>query len=202
MNCSPGEDEKRILLVILRGREVIRMHDATETQNRPYLNSLFCRDVPGAKIHIFDLDQKKVKVYEFLLCGLDVASDNYEQVSSTALEPACISPVNKYMVKSYGKDGFHIQVRLHPFHVFWISKMVSHAGADGLDRYVWCLGKALGPSGQGPHWPNNHVHLYLATEQGALRLYSGPSSSSLTAIRPVLPRSGVLLSLYWTNLHK
>uniref|UniRef100_A0A2K5F6W1 Uncharacterized protein n=1 Tax=Aotus nancymaae TaxID=37293 RepID=A0A2K5F6W1_AOTNA len=39
---------------------------------------------------------------------------------------------NKYMVKSCGKDGFHIRVRLHPFHVIRINKMLSCAGADRL----------------------------------------------------------------------
>uniref|UniRef100_A0A2K6NJR1 Uncharacterized protein n=1 Tax=Rhinopithecus roxellana TaxID=61622 RepID=A0A2K6NJR1_RHIRO len=34
---------------------------------------------------------------------------------------------NKYMVKSCGKDGFHIRVRFHPFHVIHINKMLSCA---------------------------------------------------------------------------
>ncbi|XDA83023.1 hypothetical protein R6Z07F_012915 [Ovis aries] len=38
----------------------------------------------------------------------------------------------KYMVKSCGKDAFHIRVRLHPFHVIRINKMLSCAGADRL----------------------------------------------------------------------
>uniref|UniRef100_A0A8D2BC40 Ribosomal protein L10e/L16 domain-containing protein n=1 Tax=Sciurus vulgaris TaxID=55149 RepID=A0A8D2BC40_SCIVU len=44
---------------------------------------------------------------------------------------ACIC-ANKYMVKSCGKDGFHIRVRLHPFHVIRINKMLPCAGADKL----------------------------------------------------------------------
>ncbi|KAH0517771.1 60S ribosomal protein L10 [Microtus ochrogaster] len=36
------------------------------------------------------------------------------------------------MVKSCGKDGFHIRVRFHPFHVMRINKMLSYAGADRL----------------------------------------------------------------------
>uniref|UniRef100_A0A8C3WK61 60S ribosomal protein L10-like n=1 Tax=Catagonus wagneri TaxID=51154 RepID=A0A8C3WK61_9CETA len=48
-----------------------------------------------------------------------------------ALEAARIC-ANKYMVKSCGKDGFHIRVRLHPFHVIRINKMLSCAGADRL----------------------------------------------------------------------
>ncbi|XP_043855326.1 60S ribosomal protein L10-like isoform X2 [Dromiciops gliroides] len=39
---------------------------------------------------------------------------------------------NKYMVKSCGKDGFHIHVHGHPLHVTSINKMLSCAGADRL----------------------------------------------------------------------
>ncbi len=46
-----------------------------------------------------------------------------------ALEAARIC-ANKYMVKTCGKNGFHIRVRLHPFHVIRINKMLSCAGAD------------------------------------------------------------------------
>uniref|UniRef100_A0A3B5KVY8 Uncharacterized protein n=1 Tax=Xiphophorus couchianus TaxID=32473 RepID=A0A3B5KVY8_9TELE len=48
-----------------------------------------------------------------------------------ALEAARIC-ANKYMVKTCGKDGFHIRMRLHPFHVIRINKMLSCAGADRL----------------------------------------------------------------------
>ena len=64
-------------------------------------------------------------------CGGYMVSDEYEQLSSGALEAARIC-ANKYMVKSCGKDGFHIRLRLHPFHVIRINKMLSCAGADRL----------------------------------------------------------------------
>uniref|UniRef100_A0A803JAK0 Ribosomal protein L10 n=1 Tax=Xenopus tropicalis TaxID=8364 RepID=A0A803JAK0_XENTR len=99
-------------------------------KNKPYPKSRFCRGVPDPKIRIFDLGRKKAKVDEFPLCG-HMVSDEYEQLSSEALEAARIC-ANKYMVKSCGKDGFHIRVRLHPFHVIRINKMLSCAGADRL----------------------------------------------------------------------
>ena len=34
------------------------------------------------------------------------------------------------MVKAAGKDNFHLRVRLHPYHVLRINKMLSCAGAD------------------------------------------------------------------------
>lgn len=54
-----------------------------------------------------------------------------ENVSSQALEAARIA-ANKYMVKHAGKDAFHLRIRVHPFHVLRINKMLSCAGADRL----------------------------------------------------------------------
>ena len=36
------------------------------------------------------------------------------------------------MVKFAGKDSFHLRIRVHPFHVLRINKMLSCAGADRL----------------------------------------------------------------------
>jgi large subunit ribosomal protein L10e len=86
--------------------------------------------VPDPKIRIFDLGRKKAKVDEFPLC-VHMISDEYEQLSSEALEAARIC-CNKYLVKNCGKDAFHIRIRVHPFHVIRINKMLSCAGADRL----------------------------------------------------------------------
>ena len=51
------------------------------------------------------------------------------QISSEALEAGRIC-CNKYLVKTQGKDTYHIRVRAHPFHVIRINKMLSCAGAD------------------------------------------------------------------------
>jgi large subunit ribosomal protein L10e len=84
--------------------------------------------------------------------------DEYEQLSSEALEAARIcankyapfphlekflprswllsltqrSLQNRYLVKIAGKEGFHLRVRAHPYHVIRINKMLSCAGADRL----------------------------------------------------------------------
>lgn len=66
-------------------------------------------------------------------------SNEYEQLSSEALEAARIC-ANKYLVKVAGKEGFHLRVRAHPFHVVRINKMLSCAGADRLQtgmRGAW-----------------------------------------------------------------
>ena len=58
-------------------------------------------------------------------------SEEYEQLSSEALEAGRIC-ANKYITKMSGKDSFHLRVRVHPFHVIRINKMLSCAGADRL----------------------------------------------------------------------
>jgi len=60
-----------------------------------------------------------------------LVSNEYEQLSSEALEAARIC-ANKYFVKNGGKESFHLRVRVHPYHVVRINKMLSCAGADRL----------------------------------------------------------------------
>ncbi|KAF7174771.1 hypothetical protein CNMCM7691_003457 [Aspergillus felis] len=99
-------------------------------KNKPYPKSRFNRGVPDPKIRIFDLGRKKANVDDFPLC-VHMVSNEYEQLSSEALEAARIC-ANKYLVKIAGKEGFHMRVRVHPFHVIRINKMLSCAGADRL----------------------------------------------------------------------
>merc|ERR1712042_172352 len=99
-------------------------------KNKPYPKSRFCRGVPDPKIRIFDLGRKKANVDDFPLC-VHLVSDEYEQLSAEALEAGRIC-CNKYMVKHTAKDQFHIKIRVHPFHVLRINKMLSCAGADRL----------------------------------------------------------------------
>ncbi|VDM63601.1 unnamed protein product [Angiostrongylus costaricensis] len=58
-------------------------------------------------------------------------SSEREHLSSEALEAACIC-ANKHMVKNCGKNGFHLRVKKHLYHVTRINKMLSCAGADSL----------------------------------------------------------------------
>jgi len=99
-------------------------------RNKPYPKSRFCRGVPDPKIRIYDLGRKKATVDEFPLC-IHLVSLEREQLSSESLEAARIC-ANKYISKMCGKDSFHMRIRVHPFHVIRINKMLSCAGADRL----------------------------------------------------------------------
>lgn len=99
-------------------------------KNKPYPKSRYCRGVPDSKVRIFDLGRKRAGVEEFPFC-CHLLSLEREQISSEALEAARIA-CNKYITKYGGKDSFHMRIRVHPWHVLRINKMLSCAGADRL----------------------------------------------------------------------
>jgi len=99
-------------------------------KNKPYIKSRFCRAVPDAKLRIYDIGNKNAGVADFP-CVVHLVSDEREQLSSEALEAARIA-ANKALVKFCGKDGFHLRMRAHPYHVIRINKQLSCAGADRL----------------------------------------------------------------------
>ena len=107
-----------------------------------------------------------------------------EQISSESLEAARIS-ANKHMINSVGKDNFHLRVRLHPYNVIRINKMLTCAGADRLQtgkdalphrelaplhiskelskavpRYAWRLRKAVRPVRPRQHQPGTWTHAH------------------------------------------
>lgn len=82
------------------------------------------------KIRIYDVGARTEPHSNFPLC-IHLVSGELEQISSNALEAARIV-VNKYMAKFAGKDTFHLRVRVHPYHVIRINRMLTCAGADRL----------------------------------------------------------------------
>lgn len=76
------------------------------------------------------MGRKKASVDDFPFCA-HLVCDEHQQITSEALEAARIC-ANKYITKTSGKDSFHMRVRVHPFHVIRINKMLSCAGADRL----------------------------------------------------------------------
>ncbi|XP_053673641.1 60S ribosomal protein L10-like [Anopheles nili] len=123
-------------------------------KNNPYPKSRFCRGVPDAKIRIFDLDRKKAVVEDFPFC-VHLVSDEYEQLSSEALEAGRIC-CNKYLVKYCSKDQFHIRMRLHPFHVIRMNKMLSCTKYDRDEYQKHNVEVRLVADGCGVQFRNDH----------------------------------------------
>merc|ERR1712070_1277963 len=114
-----------------------------QIKNKPYPKSRYCRGVPDPKIRIFDAGMKRYGVDTFPYC-VHLISWEKMNVCSEALEAGRVA-ANRYMVKNAGKDSFHLRMRVHPWHVLRINKMLSCAGADRLQTGMrGAFGKALG----------------------------------------------------------
>merc|ERR1712108_80160 len=112
-------------------------------KNKPYIKSRFCRGVPDPKLRIYDVGRKRANVDDFPL-AVHLVCDEKENLSSEALEAARIV-VNKYLTTQTGKDSFHMRIRVHPYHVLRINKMLSCAGADRLQTGMrGAFGKPFG----------------------------------------------------------
>merc|ERR1712161_160441 len=108
-----------------------------------YIKSRYCRGVPESKIRIYDVGNKKANVDLFPFVA-HLVCDEKQQISSEALEAARVA-INKYLTKFIGKDGYHIKMRAHPFHVLRANKMLSCAGADRLSSGMrHSYGKPIG----------------------------------------------------------
>ena len=111
--------------------------------NRPYPKSRFNRGVPDPKIQRYETGLRTAKTEKFPVC-VKLVTFEKQNISSEALEAARISS-NRYLTKMCGKDGYHIRVHLHPFHVLRINKMLSTAGPDRLQTGMrHAFGKAYG----------------------------------------------------------
>lgn len=101
-------------------------------KNKPYPKSRYNRGVPDPKLRIYECGKKKSQWDDFPCC-VHLVSKEKEMISSESLESARIA-ANKYMVTHCGKEGFHLRVRVHPWHTVRINKMLSCAGADRLQQ--------------------------------------------------------------------
>merc|ERR1711998_344318 len=127
------------LLVVSQVLDLLMIFLAMSTT---ILKIRFNRGVPGPKLRIYDVGRKKAKFDEFSSCVHLVCYEK-EQITSEALEASRIA-CNKYMATNVGKENFHMRIRVHPWHVVRINKMLSCAGADRLQQGMrGAFGKAL-----------------------------------------------------------
>merc|ERR1712010_16276 len=126
--------------IIIMGRRPSRCY--RYQKNKPYPKSRFNRGVPDAKIRMYDCGSKKKRHEVFPAC-IHLVGYEKEQITSEALEASRIA-ANKYMLVNVGRENFHLRIRVHPWHVVRINKMLSCAGADRLQTGMrHAYGKAL-----------------------------------------------------------
>ena len=112
-------------------------------RGKPFPKSRYNRGVPDPKIRSYDIGHKKAAYDELPIC-VNLVSKEMEQISSEALEAARIA-ANKVLITKCKKEGYHIRMRVHPWHVLRINKMLSCAGADRLQTGMRApYGKPIG----------------------------------------------------------
>merc|ERR1711991_550182 len=152
-------------------------------KNKPYIKSRYCRGVPDPKIRIYDSGNKRAAVDEFPLC-VHLVSMEKEQLGSEAIE-AARQCANRHMIQTGGKENFHMRIRIHPFHVVRINKMLTCAGADRLQtgmRGAW--GKPAGTVARvNIGQVLMSVRTRVANQGNAVRRSVVPSTSSPVARR-------------------
>lgn len=99
-------------------------------KGKPFPKSRYNRGVPDPKIRSYDIGNTKAN-YDLLPICVNLVSKENEQISSEALEAARVAS-NKILLKKCKKEAYHLRVRIHPWHVIRINKMLSCAGADRL----------------------------------------------------------------------
>jgi ribosomal protein L10e len=97
---------------------------------KPFVKSRYCRGVPDPKIRIYDCGARRVGV-DYFPTVVHLVSNEKSQIASEGLEAARVC-ANKYLTKTVGKEGYHIRIRVHPYHVLRINKALNCAGADRL----------------------------------------------------------------------
>jgi large subunit ribosomal protein L10e len=108
-----------------------RPHKCYRVANgKPFPKSRYNRGVPDPKIRSYDIGHKKAVHDELPIC-INMVSKEKEQISSEALEAARVA-ANKVLLTKCKKEGYHLRMRVHPWHVVRINKMLSCAGADRL----------------------------------------------------------------------
>merc|ERR1712110_999393 len=92
-------------------------------KNKPYPKSRFNRGVPDPKLRFYDNGKKKAG-WDVYPCCVHLVSKEKEQITSEALEAARIAAKKQMDVRA-GKESYHFRVRVHPWHVVRINKMLS-----------------------------------------------------------------------------
>merc|ERR1712166_263718 len=99
-------------------------------KNKPFPKSRYNRGVPDAKIRAYDIGYKRGAHDQFPI-HICLVSKELEQISSESLEAARVA-CNKQLMIKRKKEGYHLKMKLHPWNVVRINKMLSCAGADRL----------------------------------------------------------------------
>jgi len=118
--------------------------------------------VPGSKIRIFDLgDKRDGPKHPFMISLVSLES---KQLRHNQLEAMRVV-MNRYLSKKLGKQGYYLKIRIHPHHILREHSLATGAGAD---RFSSGMAKAFGkPVGRAARVkPNQKLASVFVPETG------------------------------------
>lgn len=122
----------------------------------------FITGVPGSKIKIFDLGDKKNGMKHPYM--VSILSKEEKQLRHNQLEAMRIA-VNRILSNKLGKQGYYLKIRIYPHHVLREHSLATGAGAD---RFSSGMAKAFGkPIGRAARVkPNQKLASIFVPESG------------------------------------
>jgi len=124
----------------------LRKFSAYRRLERPYTRTSrlrkksFIRASPRVNIVRFTMgDPKKRFAYQ-----LDLCSKEHLQIRHNAIESARMT-CNRFLEAKLGKKGYHLKIRIYPFHVLRENPLAAGAGADRMSTGMKkSFGKPIG----------------------------------------------------------
>ncbi|MEM2142954.1 MAG: 50S ribosomal protein L16 [Candidatus Thorarchaeota archaeon] len=115
-------------------------HCYREADRQYYCRKRYIHRQPASRIVSFDMGQTNGDFeVEMSLVGLERC-----QIRSQALEAARVT-ANRLLSKKIQKKGYHLRIRVKPYHYLRENKMISGAGADRVqDGMRRAFGKVIG----------------------------------------------------------
>lgn len=110
---------------------------------KAYIHSRFCKSQVESKLRIYNAGNRKASAEAFPT-RVNLVCAEKENISANAMEAARIA-ANRHMMRSAGKDNYHLRVGCYPLHILRINKMLTCAGADRLQTGMrGSFGKPIG----------------------------------------------------------
>lgn len=120
----------------LRSGSAYRKVKKAYVRKSKYSKHNFIRGVPGSKVVMFDVGNKK----RDFPCSVLIRAKQNVNLRHNAIESARIA-ATKHIERAIGKENFHLKIRVVPHHVMRENPLATGAGAD---RFSTGMKKAFG----------------------------------------------------------
>jgi large subunit ribosomal protein L10e len=144
------------------GKTYRDMDKPAYTRKSKYRRKSFVKGIPGSKIVMFDMGNKKGS-FEYRLV---ISAKSDVVIRHNALEAARIV-ANKFMNVKAGKENYHIKIKTFPHHILRENPI---AGGAGADRYSSGMRQSFGkPIGYAARVNKGQEIMYVRCNQSHVK---------------------------------